>query len=112
MERASTSDRTPSAMIITTCAASPGGLPADARNFSFPMKRDFSPRTRPTKEEKKNKSDVVPRNERGLKSTKARTAGGKKLNPQVQASAEHQALEGLKQRTEEGHLQAGRPPAS
>jgi len=26
-------------MIITTCAASPGGLPADARNFSFPMKK-------------------------------------------------------------------------
>jgi hypothetical protein len=23
-------------MIITTCGASPGGLPADARNFSFP----------------------------------------------------------------------------
>jgi hypothetical protein len=26
-------------MIITTCAASPGGLPADARNFRFRLKR-------------------------------------------------------------------------
>jgi hypothetical protein len=26
-------------MINTTCAASPGGLPADARNFSFRIKK-------------------------------------------------------------------------
>ena len=44
--------------------------------------------------------------------TRARTAGGKKLNPQVMASAEQQALEGLKQRTEEGHIKAGRTPPS
>jgi uncharacterized protein (TIGR00730 family) len=44
--------------------------------------------------------------------TRARTAGGKKLNAQVMASAEQQALEGLKQRTEEGHLKAGRTPPS
>src|SRR5882672_12740818 len=61
---------------------------------------------------KKDKSDAVPRSERGMKSTKARTAGGKKLNPAVQASAEQKALEGLKQRTEEGHLKAGRTPPS
>src|SRR5712664_3227093 len=61
---------------------------------------------------KKDKSDTVPRSERGMKSTKARTAGGKKLDPAVQASAEQQALEGLKQRTEEGHLKAGRTPPS
>jgi uncharacterized protein (TIGR00730 family) len=47
-----------------------------------------------------------------VKSSRARTAGGKKLNPQVMASAEQQALEGLKQRTEEGHLKAGRTPPS
>ena len=41
-----------------------------------------------------------------------RTAGGKKANPAVLASAEQQALEGLKQRTEEGHLKAGRTPPS
>jgi hypothetical protein len=45
-------------------------------------------------------------------STRARTAGGKKLNPEVMASAEQKALEGLKQRTEEGHLKAGRTPPS
>jgi uncharacterized protein (TIGR00730 family) len=45
-------------------------------------------------------------------SARARTAGGKKLNPQVMASAEQKALEGLKQRTEEGHLKAGRTPPS
>lgn len=39
MERARTSGLTPSAMISTTCAPSPGGLPADARNFSFRMMR-------------------------------------------------------------------------
>ena len=44
------------------------------------------------------------------RSTRARTAGGKKLNPEVMASAEQQALEGLKKRTEEGHLKAGRTP--
>jgi len=47
-----------------------------------------------------------------VRSTRARTAGGKKLNPQVMASAEQQALEGLKQRTEEGHIKAGRTPPS
>ncbi|HUQ98677.1 MAG TPA: TIGR00730 family Rossman fold protein, partial [Gemmatimonadaceae bacterium] len=46
------------------------------------------------------------------RTTRARTAGGKKLNPEVMASAEQQALQGLKQRTEEGHLKAGRTPPS
>src|SRR6266480_4401214 len=46
------------------------------------------------------------------RATRARTAGGKKLNPEVMASAEQKALEGLKQRTEEGHLKAGRTPPS
>ena len=46
------------------------------------------------------------------KPSRARTAGGKKMNAAVMASAEQQALEGLKQRTEEGHLKAGRTPPS
>ena len=46
------------------------------------------------------------------RTSRARTAGGKKLNPEVMASAEQQALEGLKKRTEEGHLKAGRTPPS
>ena len=46
------------------------------------------------------------------KPSRARTAGGKKMNVAVMASAEQQAREGLKQRTEEGHLKAGRTPPS
>ena len=49
---------------------------------------------------------------RTTRTTKARTAGGKKLNAEVMASAEQKALQGLKQRTEEGHLKAGRTPPS
>jgi len=44
--------------------------------------------------------------------SRARTAGGKKMNAAVMASAEQQAREGLRQRTEEGHLKAGRTPPS
>jgi uncharacterized protein (TIGR00730 family) len=63
----------------------------------------------------KNRKDTPKGNVAKLASrrgTRARTAGGKKLNPHVMASAEQQALEGLKQRTEEGHLKAGRTPPS
>ena len=42
----------------------------------------------------------------------ARTAGGKKMDPAARATAEHNAVEGLKERTEEGHLAAGRTPPS
>src|SRR6476469_7770684 len=61
---------------------------------------------------RKDKSEAEPRSAVRTGSTRARTAGGKKLNPQVLASAEQKALEGLKQRTEEGHLKAGRTPPS
>jgi uncharacterized protein (TIGR00730 family) len=61
---------------------------------------------------KKDRSKTTVASPATARSTKARTAGGKKLNPQVMASAEQQALEGLKQRTEEGHLKAGRTPPS
>src|SRR6476469_7230783 len=44
--------------------------------------------------------------------SKARTAGGKKLTPEVMASAEQKARQGFKERTEEGHLKAGRTPPS
>src|SRR2546423_9050795 len=46
------------------------------------------------------------------RASKARTAGGKKLTPEVMASAEQKALQGFKARTEEGHLKAGRTPPS
>jgi uncharacterized protein (TIGR00730 family) len=63
----------------------------------------------------KKRKDIPKANATKLASgrpTRARTAGGKKLNAEVMASAEQQALEGLKQRTEEGHLKAGRTPPS
>src|SRR6266576_4503890 len=60
----------------------------------------------------KDKNDAGPAKTTVPKSSKARTAGGEKLNPEVMASAEQKALEGLKQRTEEGHLKAGRTPPS
>ena len=41
-----------------------------------------------------------------------RTAGGKKMDPTVMATAEQDAREGLRERTEEGHLKAGRTPPS
>jgi uncharacterized protein (TIGR00730 family) len=41
-----------------------------------------------------------------------RTPTGKRFDADVQASAEHQARAGLKERTEEGHKMAGRTPPS
>jgi uncharacterized protein (TIGR00730 family) len=41
----------------------------------------------------------------------ARTAGGKKMGPEVLADAGVQALEGVRERAEIGHRQAGREPA-
>jgi uncharacterized protein (TIGR00730 family) len=61
---------------------------------------------------KEDKSKVVLTSPASRRGTRARTAGGKKLDPQVMASAEQQALQGLKERTEEGHLKAGRTPPS
>jgi uncharacterized protein (TIGR00730 family) len=61
---------------------------------------------------KKDKSKASPLNPVGRRLIRARTAGGKRLDPQVMASAEQQALQGLKERTEEGHLKAGRTPPS
>jgi uncharacterized protein (TIGR00730 family) len=42
----------------------------------------------------------------------ARTPSGKRFDPAMQASAEEGALAGLRERTEEGHLMAGRTPPS
>ena len=42
----------------------------------------------------------------------ARTATGKKFDPEMQESAEEEARAGLKERTETGHLMAGRTPPS
>jgi hypothetical protein len=61
---------------------------------------------------RQDKSKAARVSEPRARGSRARTAGGKKPNPAVQASAEQQALEGLRQRTEEGHLKAGRTPPS
>jgi uncharacterized protein (TIGR00730 family) len=61
---------------------------------------------------KQDKSKAAAVSQPRARGSRARTAGGKKVNPAVMASAEQQALEGLKQRTEEGHLKAGRTPPS
>jgi uncharacterized protein (TIGR00730 family) len=53
-----------------------------------------------------------PQNTAPTRSSKARTAGGKKLTPEVMRSAEQKALQGFRERTEEGHLKAGRTPPS
>src|SRR5688572_791432 len=63
-------------------------------------KRKDTPRAAPTKRRSARKD------------SRARTAGGKKMNAQVMASAEQEALAGLRERTEEGHLKAGRTPPS
>jgi uncharacterized protein (TIGR00730 family) len=42
----------------------------------------------------------------------ARTPTGKRFDPEMQASAEQGARAGLKERTEEGHMMAGRTPPS
>lgn len=44
------------------------------------------------------------------RSSKPRTAAGKKVSPDTRARAEKESLEGLKARTNEGHRKAGREP--
>ena len=72
------------------------------------------PEQLPKMKNRKDKAGTGPTSSGGgrANSMRGRTAGGKKLNPEVLASAEQKALEGLKQRTEEGHLKAGRTPPS
>src|SRR5687767_14297445 len=41
-----------------------------------------------------------------------RTAGGKKMDPSTLANAEQDSREGLRERTEVGHIKAGRTPPS
>ena len=49
---------------------------------------------------------------RSVSKSQPRTAGGKKATLETLASAETEALAGLKERTEEGHRKAGRTPPS
>jgi uncharacterized protein (TIGR00730 family) len=49
---------------------------------------------------------------RGPRRGGLRTATGKQADPELLASAEHASLEGVRERTEQGHLLAGRIPPS
>ena len=51
-------------------------------------------------------------NSRTVKARAPRTATGKKSDPALSAEAEAESREGLRERTEEGHLAAGRRPPS
>src|SRR5688500_5887017 len=62
---------------------------------------------------KRTRDGTAPPAKRARKSKSGpRTASGKKANLATLASAEQGALEGLKERTEEGHIKAGRTPPS
>ena len=62
-----------------------------------------APRSEP---KAKSKPASQPRNK------SARTASGKKANPALLAAAQHGSQQGARERTEEGHLAAGRVPPS
>ena len=57
-------------------------------------------------------SDDVKPARGGKRQSGPRTASGKKASPGTLANAEQSALAGLKERTEQGHLKAGRTPPS
>jgi uncharacterized protein (TIGR00730 family) len=49
---------------------------------------------------------------RASRTSQPRTASGKRASPELMVTAQHRATEGLKERTEAGHLAAGRTPPS
>ena len=58
------------------------------------------------------RAPTAKRQRRGNASRGPRTASGKKANATTLADAAQNALEGLRERTEQGHLKAGRTPPS
>ncbi len=59
------------------------------------------------------KNSKTPKTSRSQKRARTlRTATGKKANPTITAEAEAESREGLRERTEEGHIAAGRRPPS
>jgi uncharacterized protein (TIGR00730 family) len=82
----------------------------------MPPKRTSSKTTRTTSDASKAPAKSSAKSAKSAKSSGAqkqpRTAGGKKMDAGTLANAEHRALEGLRERTEEGHLAAGRTPPS
>jgi uncharacterized protein (TIGR00730 family) len=72
---------------------------------------------KPAKAAETAKADTVAKTSKPAKAAKrstaprkARSATGKRMDPDRRADAESKALEGVKARTEEGHLAAGRTP--
>jgi uncharacterized protein (TIGR00730 family) len=65
---------------------------------------------------RKKTTAAEPRGETKVKTKKGagtpRTASGKKAHPALLAAAEQEAQQGMRERTEEGHLAAGRVPPS
>jgi uncharacterized protein (TIGR00730 family) len=68
--------------------------------------------TRSTTAKGKKGPAKVKRATKRISNGKPRTASGKKASPSTLATAEQNSLAGLKERTEEGHLKAGRTPPS
>ena len=83
----------------TLDGGSPDGSPAVVKG-KRPLKRQ------PAKGTARPKRGTTP------KARTPRSATGKKMNPEMLATAEMSALEGLRERTEEGHMAAGRTPPS
>jgi uncharacterized protein (TIGR00730 family) len=75
------------------------------------MKRAESGRSS-RRDQSNNTGSVEASDKRAIRKSNPRTAGGKKATPENLASAETEALAGLKERTEEGHRKAGRTPPS
>ena len=75
------------------------------------MKREENGRDRRPAKSNNTGSDAASE-KRSVGKSSPRTAGGKKATPETLASAETEALAGLKERTEEGHRKAGRTPPS
>jgi len=79
--------------------------------LTSPMKRAKSVRNARTNPSKSTGTGAAAA-DRGAGKSGTRTGGGKKPTPETLASAETEALAGLRERTEEGHRKAGRTPPS
>ena len=60
----------------------------------------------------RKKSARASANNKRVRASQPRTASGKRASPELMVTAQHRATEGLKERTEAGHLAAGRRPPS
>src|SRR4029453_2596131 len=88
-------------------------FPADQRYMAKRNQRPADPRLNsPSTEVPVVSPDHAPSPVRKKSRRGPRTASGKKADPSTLADAGKNALEGLRERTEQGHLKAGRTPPS